>query len=251
MSLVMCSECGKEISDKSMNCIHCGCPLNETLKSNPEWLMEQFKGDRDEINRKRQQGILRSLSSELQQAVNEIHERYFPDEKMINLKICPFCAAVNPDKTSPGYLLNQCGICKNDLSEIEYTIDDFERNSANDFKKENAIKRDIYENYIESMGLIIDDEKFQRNREIYYGIHGTATMNYEAQIQKMAQQMKREENITRHQSDINNVPKCLTCKSTNVSRISNAKRISSISLFGLFSNKINKSFKCNNCGYTW
>ena len=28
MSLIKCPECGKEISDKSVQCIHCGYPLN-------------------------------------------------------------------------------------------------------------------------------------------------------------------------------------------------------------------------------
>lgn len=28
MSLIICSECGKEISDKSSACIHCGCPIH-------------------------------------------------------------------------------------------------------------------------------------------------------------------------------------------------------------------------------
>lgn len=28
MALIKCSECGKEISDKATNCIHCGCPIN-------------------------------------------------------------------------------------------------------------------------------------------------------------------------------------------------------------------------------
>lgn len=27
MALIKCSECGKEISDKAMECIHCGCPI--------------------------------------------------------------------------------------------------------------------------------------------------------------------------------------------------------------------------------
>lgn len=29
MALIKCPECGKEISDKSMTCTHCGFPLNE------------------------------------------------------------------------------------------------------------------------------------------------------------------------------------------------------------------------------
>lgn len=28
MSLIKCPECGKEVSDKSQNCIHCGYPIN-------------------------------------------------------------------------------------------------------------------------------------------------------------------------------------------------------------------------------
>lgn len=28
MALIKCSECGKEISDKAITCIHCGCPIN-------------------------------------------------------------------------------------------------------------------------------------------------------------------------------------------------------------------------------
>ncbi len=30
MALIKCSECGKEISDKANNCIHCGCPIIQT-----------------------------------------------------------------------------------------------------------------------------------------------------------------------------------------------------------------------------
>lgn len=29
MSLIICSECGKEISDKATACIHCGCPIKK------------------------------------------------------------------------------------------------------------------------------------------------------------------------------------------------------------------------------
>ena len=30
MSLIKCSECGKEISDKATACVHCGCPVPKT-----------------------------------------------------------------------------------------------------------------------------------------------------------------------------------------------------------------------------
>lgn len=63
-----------------------------------------------------------------------------------------------------------------------------------------------------------------------------------------------------YQERINYVPyeygrtnsiKCPTCNSINVSRIGTGERVASVGMFGLFSKKINKTFKCNNCGYTW
>lgn len=45
--------------------------------------------------------------------------------------------------------------------------------------------------------------------------------------------------------------KCPTCQSTNVQKIGAGERAVSVGMFGLFSKKINKSFKCNSCGYTW
>lgn len=47
------------------------------------------------------------------------------------------------------------------------------------------------------------------------------------------------------------VSKCPTCQSTNIRKISGLESGASIAMFGLFSRKINKTFKCNSCGYTW
>ena len=47
------------------------------------------------------------------------------------------------------------------------------------------------------------------------------------------------------------VPKCPTCGSSNIRKISTGERMVSVGMLGLFSKKINKSFKCNSCGYTW
>ena len=45
----------------------------------------------------------------------------------------------------------------------------------------------------------------------------------------------------------NCVPKCPTCGSTNIKKISTANRIVSTGLFGLASSKIGKQWHCNNC----
>ena len=48
-----------------------------------------------------------------------------------------------------------------------------------------------------------------------------------------------------------NSPKCPTCQSTNIRKMGGIERGASIYAFGIFSKKINKTFKCQNCGYTW
>lgn len=48
-----------------------------------------------------------------------------------------------------------------------------------------------------------------------------------------------------------NMPKCPTCGSTNIRKMGGVERGVSIAAFGIFSKKINKTFKCGNCGYTW
>ena len=50
---------------------------------------------------------------------------------------------------------------------------------------------------------------------------------------------------------LNSAITCPTCNSTNVAKIGAGERAASIGLLGIFSQKINKTFKCNNCGYTW
>lgn len=50
---------------------------------------------------------------------------------------------------------------------------------------------------------------------------------------------------------VQNIPKCPTCNSTNIHKITGTERAASVIGLGLISNKINKSFKCNQCGYTW
>lgn len=53
------------------------------------------------------------------------------------------------------------------------------------------------------------------------------------------------------ETESSNIPKCPTCSSTNIRKIGAVESGASIALFGIFSKKINKTFKCKDCGYTW
>ena len=48
-----------------------------------------------------------------------------------------------------------------------------------------------------------------------------------------------------------NVPKCPTCGSTNVEKISTAQKAFGFALVGLFSSNLGKTMHCKNCGYEW
>ena len=43
MALIICKECGKEISDKSKNCIGCGCPTKLSIEKQEEPVQEEKK----------------------------------------------------------------------------------------------------------------------------------------------------------------------------------------------------------------
>lgn len=48
-----------------------------------------------------------------------------------------------------------------------------------------------------------------------------------------------------------NTPKCPTCGSTNIQKISGTKRWLSAGLFGLASSDVGKSMVCKSCGFKW
>lgn len=75
-------------------------------------------------------------------------------------------------------------------------------------------------------------------------IDGTPIPNPDLTPQQIAQANAQAQELL-------NKPKCPTCGSTNIKKIGGIERGASIAAFGIFSKKINKTFKCCNCGYTW
>lgn len=48
-----------------------------------------------------------------------------------------------------------------------------------------------------------------------------------------------------------NIPKCPTCGSPDVEKISLTSKVVGGALFGLFSSNVRKTMHCKNCGYKW
>lgn len=59
------------------------------------------------------------------------------------------------------------------------------------------------------------------------------------------------DNAQAQKQENNNVPKCPTCGSPDVEKISLTSKAVGGALFGLFSSNVRKTMHCKNCGYKW
>lgn len=73
-------------------------------------------------------------------------------------------------------------------------------------------------------------------------------IEYEIKISMFRNLVEQQEKAKQEEK---NKPKCPTCRSTNIRKIGTGERAASVIGFGLLSKKINKTWKCNNCGHTW
>lgn len=105
----------------------------------------------------------------------------------------------------------------------------------------NKITISLYE--IDMLKQVSRDKKFL---QAMVDLQENDIIEYQIKINQIEQQI----NLQKRQFQ-SNLPHCPTCNSTNVSKIGAAERIGAVALFGVFSKKINKTYKCNNCGHTW
>lgn len=63
--------------------------------------------------------------------------------------------------------------------------------------------------------------------------------------------MKLSQMKSSSQPQTDNIPKCPTCGSTNIKKISGAKRWLTTGVFGLASSDVGKTMECNSCGAKW
>lgn len=122
-------------------------------------------------------------------------------------------------------ICTQCG-SHNSFKPVpeEYIIDDY------------AIKNSMKEQFIENIVKASPnfDPKCWDRREAFI------------EIQKRNSELLESDKIKQA-----NAPKCPTCSSTSVKKISTMSKVAGASMFGLFSKTARSQFKCENCGYKW
>ena len=74
-------------------------------------------------------------------------------------------------------------------------------------------------------------------------------IEFQLKMSQFKTQLQQQESSK--QTEEANQPHCPTCGSTDIQKISGAKRWFSTGLFGLASSDIGKSMCCKKCGYKW
>ena len=79
-------------------------------------------------------------------------------------------------------------------------------------------------------------------------------MKYMTTVRKNSTKPYKKENYYSNTINFNtssNIPKCPTCNSTNIEKISTGKKMFGGVLFGIFSADVRNTMHCKNCGYKW
>lgn len=80
-------------------------------------------------------------------------------------------------------------------------------------------------------------------------LHDKDIIEYELKMSQFRNQVNQKQMEKVDQS--NNRPKCPTCGSTNIEKISIGKKAKGSFLFGVFSSDVRNTMCCNSCGYKW
>ena len=72
-------------------------------------------------------------------------------------------------------------------------------------------------------------------------------LGMEANHANFQEEVERQEKLQKQQ----NIPKCPTCGSTDIKKLSTTSKVLGVGLLGLASKTVGKTYKCNKCGYYW
>lgn len=125
--------------------------------------------------------------------------------------------------------------------------------SDEDVKKYNNVcpcchSRDSFiEEYIMDIKRISTDDEFVK---AMIRLHDEDIVEYQIKLNELRLQKEQADKIFEQELE-DARPRCPHCHSKNIKSLSALDRGASIAMLGIFSKKINKSFECKSCGYTW
>lgn len=139
-------------------------------------------------------------------------------------RYCPKCGDITCSQKG-----ENCDYCNEPyiVTDYEYILNDGGRGVTK--------RKEIFEKYVKPNPLF-DEELYNKRMGVEKALQ-EATSNRLYMEKQLAQKV--------------NVPRCPTCGSTNVRRISTLDRAVSVGILGIFSGKIGKNYECLNCKAKW
>lgn len=148
------------------------------------------------------------------------------------MNICPKCGEINR--------AIQCPLCGTEMVDCHCTENEFVDIMLQGDIVFNEWKKKLREKYTLDSQMF-DEKEFSKREKVDDGHH-----------QEELQYMTQEEMDKPTQTTItHNIPKCPTCGSANVEKISLGKKAFGSVMFGLFSSDVRKTMHCKNCDYKW
>ncbi len=242
--LIKCPECGKEISDKAKQCIHCGYPLEE-------YRSQSEKSDDENIFVE---------STDTSRILTKFYFALTPDGKPGYRE--PDSNVVIPfNSNTPRDIINLYNLVKKDkdcytmkadltINRAAHFDDDWNHEYLFNDEEINTIYNGSEDDWQEIIKNISKKAKVSKDHahQLLKAIKRWKFVPSDFYTTDFKETEPRQPNNTLEQKSI---PKCPTCQSTKIKKIGSGERAASILTWGLFSKKIQKTFKCENCGYMW
>lgn len=114
-----------------------------------------------------------------------------------------------------------------------------------------ATKKQIYE--MSDTEILAEYADYRKRIEEQIG-HQMTDFEFIVGIRQARQEnlnIKANNYFEKLESTQSNIPKCPTCQSPNIKKVSTASKAASVALWGIFSQKVKKQWHCNNCGSEW
>ena len=141
---------------------------------------------------------------------------------------CPICG------TSQLQTNTNCVHCRQTVSLIQSIHD-------SEYYREKSLE--LYNDYLHWSDILISEEVSKNP------LYNEEMRNY--QMPKEEREKILDDIFIKPVREDKNIPKCPTCQSSKIKKISGVKRVVHGYAFGLFSKTARSQFECKNCGYKW
>ena len=190
------------------------------------------------------------------------------------MRYCPHCGHIH-DEFDVNRDDTNCWVCSAILKEDDMTAlkfaqlsetekDEYERQLIEKMRNEIAFSEEKFQNYNSMKDgkfwsgfrpdkyLELHTFKKEEHREMYINWRKeNEPFKPFPPIDKEKARVYTYSTPVEQKQENNNIPKCPTCQSTAVEKISLTSKAVGGALFGLFSSNVRKTMHCKNCGYKW